>query len=230
MESTSSEKTEQKGTGYLVFFDLDRTITSTVSGRVIAIAAHRKGMLRRRVVMNALFNSLANRLHLKNQLSIINDMLTWVRGVPVLSLEALCAEVFADTIKPSIYSDAIKEIEMHRSGKAKIVLLSSSLEPLCSLAAVYLGMDDVICTLLDVKNGHYTGLAKGIPCFGKEKVSRMKEYCERNNGRAEDAWYYGDSGSDIPVLDAVGHPVCINPDRWLKKTALRKNWKIFRWS
>lgn len=230
MESTSSEKTEQKDTRYLVFFDLDRTITSTVSGRVIAIAAHRKGMLRGRVAMNALFNSLANRLHIKSQLSIINDMLTWVRGVPVLSLEALCTEVFTGTIERSIYSDAIKEIEMHRSGKAKIVLLSSSLEPLCSLAAGHLGMDDVICTVLDSKDGLYTGLAKGIPCFGKEKVNRMKEYCEMNNSRPEEAWYYGDSESDIPVLESVGHPVCINPDRRLKKKAEKNNWNIYRWS
>lgn len=230
MESTSSEKTEQKGTKYLVFFDLDKTITSTVSGRIIAKAAYRKGMLRGRVVLSALFNSLAYRLHLKNQLSIINDMLTWVRGVPVMSLEALCSEVFAGIIKPSIYSDAIKEIEMHRSGQAKIVLLSSSLEPLCSLAAGHLGLDDVICTVPEVKDGLYTGLTKRVPCFGKEKVNRMKEYCEMNNSRPEDAWYYGDSGSDIPVLDAVGHPVCINPDRWLKKTALRKNWEIYRWN
>lgn len=229
MENTSSEKTEQKVTKYLVFFDLDRTITPTISGRIIAKAAYSKGMLSRKVVMNALFNSFANRLRMRDHLSIINDMLNWVNGIPVLSVEALCAEVFACIIKPSIYRDAIKEIEMHRSEQAKIILLSSSLEPICSLAATHLGMDDIICTVLDVKNGLYTGMTKGAPCFGKEKLIRMKDYCEMNNSRPEEAWYYGDSGSDIPVLESVGHPVCINPDRRLKKTALRRKWKIYQW-
>jgi phosphoserine phosphatase len=64
----------------------------------------------------------------------------------------------------------------------------------------------------------------------KKKLIRMKDYCEMNNSRPEEAWYYGDSGSDIPVLESVGHPVCINPDRRLKKTALRRKWKIYQWS
>ena len=157
-------------------------------------------------------------------------MVGWIKGIQEMELVSLCTEVFRDTILPSIHIEAGPEIEFHKNNNARLVILSSSLEPLCILVADHLKMDDVICTKLDVHNGIYTGFSSGTPCFGEEKVVRMKEYCEKNNSRPEEAWYYGDSKADLPVLTAVGHPVCINPDRYLERTAKKKNWTIYNWS
>jgi phosphoserine phosphatase len=66
-------------------------------------------------------------------------------------------------------------------------------------------------------------------CFGPEKAVRLKEYCKINNSSPSDAWYYGDSISDLPALLSVGHPVCVNPDYKLKKSAIKRDWKIVNW-
>jgi HAD superfamily hydrolase (TIGR01490 family) len=230
METISSEKVDKKRPAYTAFFDLDRTITKTVSGKVIAQAAHKKGLLKGSDLISALYNSFAFRLKLKGQRKIIDDMLGWVAGIKEIELVSLCSEVFRDKILPSIHVEAGPEVEFHKNNNARLVILSSSLQPLCNLVAEHLKMDDVICTSLDVHDGIYTGLASGIPCFGYEKVRRMKEYCEKNNSKPEEAWYYGDSKADLPVLESVGHPVCINPDRFLERTAKKKNWTIYNWS
>jgi phosphoserine phosphatase len=74
-----------------------------------------------------------------------------------------------------------------------------------------------------------TGLPVGHLCFGEEKAVRLQEYCARKNSLQSDAWYYGDSISDLAALNIVGNPVCVNPDKKLKKTAIERNWKILNW-
>jgi len=90
-------------------------------------------------------------------------------------------------------------------------------------------MDDIICSDIEVKNGYLTGRPRGRLCFGEEKKSRLREYCEKNNTKTSDAWYYGDSISDLPALSSVGNPLCVNPDKKLKKAAHKRGWKTLRW-
>jgi HAD superfamily phosphoserine phosphatase-like hydrolase len=118
---------------------------------------------------------------------------------------------------------------MHKDKNAAIVILSSALLPICRKVADYLDLDDVICTELKVEGNCFTGRPSGKICFGNEKLFRLKKYCEKINSKISDAWYYGDSISDLPVLTIVGYPVCINPDRQLMKKAREKNWIIFNW-
>lgn len=118
-----------------------------------------------------------------------------------------------------VYEEARSEIKWHKEKNAKIVLLFSALTPVCREMVKNLKMDDIVCSDLEVINGNLTGRPVGKLCFGKEKAVRLLSYCEKYNSNASDAWYYGDSISDLAVLGSVGSPVCINPDRMLKKEA-----------
>jgi putative phosphoserine phosphatase/1-acylglycerol-3-phosphate O-acyltransferase len=181
-------------------------------------------------LVTAVYLSIAFKLRLKDQLKIIDDMVTWVKGMSEKTIIDLCSEVYHDILLPSVYAEARTEIEIHKSKKARLVILSSALAPICQEVAKDLGMDDILCSRLEVKNGYLTGHPLGHLCFGEEKRTRLKEYCEKNNTNTADAWYYGDSISDLPALSSVGNPVCVNPDRQLKKTAYRRGWKILRWN
>lgn len=229
MEPIFSERHREYSHTSLAFFDLDMTLSNTVSGKALAHAAFSKGLLKGKDLLSAISNSLAFRWGLKDEMKIIDEMIGWVRGIPESDLRNLCSEVFNKVILPSIFNEARKEIELQKSKPAKVVILSSSLAPLCSMVADHLKMDDFLCTKLEISDGLYTGRPEGIPCFGRGKVIALKEYCERNNSIPEDAWYYGDSTSDIPVLSAVGHPVCINPSRNLRKKAAGENWPVLCW-
>jgi HAD superfamily hydrolase (TIGR01490 family) len=228
MEIISSK--DNKKTGYIAFFDLDRTITKEVSGTELARSALRKGLLSYTNLIYALYNSLAHKLNIKDEQKIVDEMASWVKDLPENAFLDLCADVTRNVMLPSVYEQARSEINFHKGKNAKVVLLSSALTPVCQEMAKNLEMDDFVCSDLEVVNGYLTGRPVGRLCFGKEKVVRLLSYCEKYNSKASDAWYYGDSISDLAVLSSVGNPVCANADRRLKKEAVSRNWKIVNWT
>jgi HAD superfamily hydrolase (TIGR01490 family) len=225
-----SSEYNNRANSYVVFFDLDRTIIKAVSGRALAKRAFKKGLMNISDIPIALYLGLAFRIGLADPVKIMERMLGWVKGLPEQELKNLCSEVLSEDLLPSVHSEVHDELKMHKARNARIIILSSSLEQICQGVADRLKMDGIICSKLEVSNGHLTGLPEGNLCYGQEKLIRLKEYCEKNNNKTEDSWYYGDSISDLPALEVVGNPVCINPDRQLRKKAAAKGWKIYRWN
>jgi len=215
---------------YIVFFDLDKTLTNSISGKALAAAAFRKGLLSNWKLLNAAILTLEFRLRLTDQLKIIDAMVSWVKGIPEKSIDDLCTEVFNEVLFPSVYKDAISEIKHHKAKNAKVVILSSALATICKQMAENLNIDDIICSGLEVKNGYITGRPLGHLCFGEEKAVMLKRCCEIFNFSLSEAWYFGDSISDLHALNAIGNPVCVNPDKKLKKVAKRRGWKIVLWN
>jgi phosphoserine phosphatase len=107
-----------------------------------------------------------------------------------------------------------------------VVLLSSATSPICEPVAAHLELDAMICTHLETRDGAFTGRTQGRLVYGKEKKRRMLSFCLEHEGDASDAWYYGDSHTDRFVMEAVGNPVAVSPDRRLKKIAVRHTWPI----
>ena len=227
--ATTSSNDNKNSLDYIVFFDLDRTLTGKISGRELVKTAFKSGLMSNSDLLYAFYLSVAYKFRLKDPVSIIDAMAAWVKDLPENRLALLYSKVFHEDLLPSLYPDAEKEIAKHKERKAKTVILSSSLKQLCMEMANYLGMDDVICSELEIINGIYTGLSLGAYCFGEEKAVRLKKYCEKNNSTADKAWYYGDSISDLPVLSSVGYPVCVNPDNKLKKAARQNKWPVVNW-
>jgi HAD superfamily hydrolase (TIGR01490 family) len=221
---------DNAGTGYYIaFFDLDRTITKAISGRELARGAFRKGIMKLPDMIQGIFLSMAFKSGLKSQTKIINDLVKWVRGMPEQTLTDLCHDISVNVLIPSVYDEAREELRMLKKRTGKTVMLSSALTCICVEMAQNLNIDDIICSELEVRDGVLTGRPLGRLCFGEEKLVRLKKYCENNSIPVEDTWYYADSISDLPVLSVVGHPVCINPDRKLKKAAESAGWPVIYW-
>jgi HAD superfamily hydrolase (TIGR01490 family) len=216
--------------GYTVFIDLDRTIINNVSGKVLAVNAIRKGYVKLPELIKILFSYLLYKFRLTDPQNMAEKMIRWTRGMPETIFNELCNESVENTLFPSIYKQALNEIESHRRNNARIILLSASIEQICKRIASGIGIDDVISTSLEVKEGYLTGRAVDTLCFGDVKTARLRDYCSFNSINISESWYYGDSISDLPVFLAIGSPVCINPDRRLKKTALKRGWMILKWS
>ena len=228
MATISSEIRTKKGS-YIVFFDLDLTLTSAISGRALAAAGFKKGLFNAWDFINAIFLSVVFRIKLKDPYRIVGSMIRWVKGIPENTMNDLCSQVFHEILLPSVYKDAITEIEYHKSKDAKIVILSSALKSICIEMANSLNIDDIICSELESRDGYLTGRPVGRLCFADEKAIRLLAYCEKHNHSTSESWYYGDSISDLPALSKVGHPICVNPDTRLRKTAKERDWKILTW-
>lgn len=217
-------------TRYIAFFDLDRTITRAVSGNELALAAYKEKLLPLSGIIHALWMLAGYKLSLRDPQELIYIMTMWVKGIPEQTLNSLSAGIVNDKIIPGVYPQALDEIRIHSVNNARTVILSSSPLSVCSLVAQSIGIDDVICSRLEVENGNLTGRSVGPLCFGNEKAVKLREYCEKNNTDPAVCWYYGDALADFPALSIVGHPVCVNPERKLRKKAAEKGWKIYHWA
>lgn len=226
---TISSENKSDGKRYIAFFDLDHTLIMANSGKLLIREAREKGLLTTMDLAKAIWLSFLYKFRLRNTEKIIAGMLQWLEGVPVRKVSELSTEVFLKNMAGAIADEARNEIKMHQEKNAAVVILSSALCPVCQSVAGHLNMDDIICTRIETTGGICTGRPSGNLCFGKEKVARLREYCEKNNSRVEDAWYYGDSYSDLAVLQTAGKPVCVNPDKRLLKAAKEYNWKICKW-
>jgi HAD superfamily hydrolase (TIGR01490 family) len=205
------------GKKYIAFFDLDRTIISSNSGKILIQHSYKQGMMTSKDLMKGIYLSLLYRFELKDITKIITAMVKWMKGLTDYHLSK------------SIRYEVNSEINFHKKMGARVVILSSAILPICRNVADYLEMDDIICSNLEIVDGIYTGRPDGPLCFGEEKVTRLIDYCRLNGINPLDSWYYGDSFSDLAVLSSVGNPVCINPDKKLKKAAQKKGWKILLW-
>jgi HAD superfamily hydrolase (TIGR01490 family) len=214
---------------YIAFFDLDGTIISANSGELLARLGYNYGFISRMDLIKGTYLSVLYKYNLMDTLKIIDKMVKWFAGVSEKTIMELSEEIVKNYLLESIRWEIWPELKLHKERNAEVVILSSSISPVCRLVANHLDMDSIICSNLQIVNGLYTGFPVGHLCFGEEKLARLKEYCEKKNSSPEDAWYYADSISDFPALNGVGHPVCINPDRKLAKVAKNKSWEIQSW-
>lgn len=214
---------------YSVFFDLDKTIIPKVSGREVAYLAIRNGLIKPLVLAMISVNYIFYKISLITPRQMAEKIITWTKNIPCATFNELCAEATDTRLIPSIYKDALKEIEYHRANNARIVVLSASVMQICEKVAEETGFDDIICTELEFRDKLLTGKTSGSLCFGEEKVKRLRDYCYKNNINISESFYYGDSISDIPVFVLVGFPVCVNPGFRLKKLAQRNSWQIRKW-
>jgi HAD superfamily hydrolase (TIGR01490 family) len=219
----------QRAIRYAAFFDLDRTLIGEISGKAIVRMAWKRGHIAWSDLFKAFYVYFLFKLRLKDPKTIIDDMVRWVKGKHETEMDELCLHVFREVLLPSVFIEAKSEINFHKENDAKVIILSSALKPICSSMSESLGMDGYICSSLESRDGYLTGKPDGRLCYGEEKLNRLTGYCSANNMNPSALWYYSDSISDLPVLSSVGNPVCVNPDRELKKEALKRGWKILLW-
>lgn len=214
---------------YVAFFDLDNTILNINSGEALLRRAYKNGILSTRKLINTYYLSILYKVNLIDSLEIIEKLAAWLAESAVNDIESLSNEIVEKDLIPAIRSQIITEMQIHKEQGAQLVILSSALASICFPLAKHLGMNAVICSELEIVNQHYTGRTKAGFCIKNEKLNRMNQYLLANRYSQEDSFYYADSIDDLPVLDSVGHAVCVNPDKRLEKIARECGWVIHKW-
>jgi HAD superfamily hydrolase (TIGR01490 family) len=216
--------------GYVAFFDLDHTILKINSGESFLRRAYKNGLLSNRKLMQAYGLAILYKFNLADPSAIIEKLNGWLANASVHDVATLCDEIVEKDLIPAIRPEMIGEIKMHKRQGADLVILSSVMASIGILIAKHLEMNSVICSEMEVVNQQYTGRPMGKFCFRDEKLNRMNQYLQISNFTHEDSYYYADSIDDLPVLQSVGHAVCVNPDKTLEKIARKNNWDIRTWN
>jgi phosphoserine phosphatase len=128
-------------------------------------------------------------------------------------------------VDPIIYSEALELMATHRHAGRLIVIVSASPAEIVLPLARYLEADEAIASraLVD-EEGRYSG-AMAFDAFGPAKVDAMTELAARRGIDLAASYAYSDSATDLPMLEAVGHPVAVNADRELARIATERGWE-----
>ena len=129
-------------------------------------------------------------------------------------------------VTPIIYAEALELIEEHRVAGRRVFIVSASPEEIVEPLADHLEVDEAIASRARIDDeGCYTGEME-FYAYGEQKAVAMREIAEREGIDLSASWAYSDSASDLPMLEAVGHPVVVNPDRDLARVARERQWEV----
>lgn len=139
-------------------------------------------------------------------------------------------DCFREVICPNLFEEAPGCVAEHRAAGRRIVLVTGSIDFIIAPLARFLGADDVIAPQLVEQAGRFTGELNGPAVGHLEKARRIEAYARGQTLDLSASFAYGDSIADLPMLQAVGHPHVVNPDKPLSLTARRRGWPILRWT
>lgn len=214
---------------YIAFYDLDRTILSTSSGKLFVQYLYNKKIISSLDLVAGIYVNIIHRLGIIHSDAIIRRWVARFSGWSENKMQAMTDDWFSSMVEPTIRDSASDSIQAHNNKGARTVILSAATRFICEPVQQKLNMDETICTELDIRDGIFTGHIIGDYNHGDEKLRRALDYCSSNGFDLDTAWYYADSISDLPVLEKVQHPMCVTPDRLLRKVAKKRGWQILDW-
>jgi len=210
------------------FFDLDKTIIAKSSTLAFTRPMFKAGLLSGSMLAKA---GIAQAYYQAfgadhDQLERVKEELAGlVQGWSQEEVEALVRETVDEVVTPLVYAEALAIIDQHKRDGRKVVVISASPEEIVRPLCRYLGISDVIATKSEVDaEGIYTGKIE-FYAFGAGKADAMRAMAETDDIDLDASYAYSDSVTDLPMLEAVGNPIVVNPDNDLAAIAEERGWE-----
>ncbi|HEU5149867.1 MAG TPA: HAD-IB family hydrolase [Iamia sp.] len=213
------------------FFDLDKTVIAKASMVAFGGPLYRAGLLNRWLLLRALYGQLVY-LYLgadeERMAKMRTKALALTTGWDQAHVRAIVAETLEEVIDPIVFDEAVDLIAEHQAAGRRVFIISTSPEEIVLPLARHLGVDEAIATRAAVDaDGRYTGEVD-FYAYGPHKAERMREIAAQRGIDLAASYAYSDSITDVPMLEAVGHPTAVNPDRDLARVAAEQGWEV-RW-
>ncbi len=150
------------------------------------------------------------------------------RGWEQARISAIVRETLTDVIEPIVYDEALELIAEHRGAGRRVFIVSASPEEIVAPLAQYLGVDEAIATRAGLdESGRYTGEVE-FYAYGPHKAEAIRRIAAIEGIDLDASFAYSDSATDLPMLEVVGTPVAVNPDRDLMRISRERGWEV-RW-
>jgi HAD superfamily hydrolase (TIGR01490 family) len=214
------------------FFDLDRTIIGGSSVFIFGLVAYKSGLVTKKELLtdarNAITFKMAGASDEKTD-AVKDRILQAIEGVEVTTLTSM-----ADQIIPKLMHDVRREarglIDLHTDAGRDTYIVSASPIEIVGTFAEEMNMTGGLGTVAEIDNGIYTGELAQPFCYGEGKADALNRIASEMGYDLEASYAYTDSAGDLPMLDAVGHPVAVNPDNALETIAYHRGWPIVEFS
>jgi HAD superfamily hydrolase (TIGR01490 family) len=214
------------------FFDLDKTIIAKSSTLAFSKPFFNQGLLNRRAVLKSSYAQFifllsgADHDQMDRMRTHLTNMCT---GWDVAQVKSIVNETLHDIMTPLVFAEAADLIAAHKLCGRDVVVVSASGEEIVAPIARALGATHAMATRMVVEDGKYTGEV-AFYCYGEGKVQAIRELAAREGYPLEHCYAYSDSITDLPMLEAIGHPSVVNPDRGLRREAADRGWPVLSFS
>ena len=210
-------------------FDMDRTLLRRESASLYVRYQRDIGEATLGDLIKALFWVGQYTLGILDMEKVARKVVLELRGMPETVMAARCDDFFSQYLEPHI-TDAGREAVRKHLAAGDVCAIVTGASPYASWPlARRLRIEHVVSTVFEVEGGIFTGRAEPPLCLGEGKVIRAERLAKALDFRLEDAVFYTDSISDLPLLERVAEPVVVNPDPRLRRLAAQRGWRIERW-
>jgi alcohol-forming fatty acyl-CoA reductase len=136
-------------------------------------------------------------------------------------------ELFSTLLIGKSFPAGIRRVREHRALGHRTLLITGALEIVVEPFRPL--FDEVVCARLSERDGRLTGELDHSPPTGEARALAMAAYAAAEGLELAESMAYADSASDLPMLEAVGHPVAVNPEVKLATIARRRGWHTEQW-
>ena len=210
------------------FFDLDRTLITVSSGHLWFRRERAEGRL---TITQAIEAGIWGLLYNAGLMQSHNGLERAVRGLTGKSEAEMIDRsnrFYDEEIAHTIAPGAHEVLAAHREKGEPLVLLTSSTHYLADCIRRDLNLDEALAMRLEAADGLFTGHIEQL-CFGAAKVDIARRWASERDIDLAQCSFYSDSYTDLPMLEQVGRPVAVHPDRRLVRVARKRGWEVMDW-
>ncbi|MBZ4318207.1 HAD family hydrolase [Streptomyces huiliensis] len=210
------------------FFDLDKTVIAKSSTLTFGKSFYQGGLINRRAALRTAYIQFvfllggADHEQMERMRKYLSEL---CRGWNVHQVREIVAETLHQLIDPIIYDEAASLIEEHHAAGRDVVIVSTSGAEVVEPIGRLLGADRVVATRMVVEDDVFTGEVEYY-AYGPTKAEAVRELAASEGYDLAGCYAYSDSATDLPMLEAVGHPHAVNPDRALRREAAAREWPV----
>jgi HAD superfamily hydrolase (TIGR01490 family) len=212
----------------VAFVDVDGTLLAQTTTFLFARILRRRGLLRSSFLLRAVYHGLQHKFGRLDYGRLVNFGLKNIANIPVVDLERIAYDNFAEFVKPRLYEGVVDHFNGLRKAGTAVVLVSSSPRIVIEPLSIYLGCTDVLTTPVVIQRGRLVGVGSGPACYGEGKRFYAEEWAAERNILMDETAAYADNWSDRALLERVGRAVVVWPRGKLARLARRRGWNVVR--
>ena len=144
-------------------------------------------------------------------------------------LDAYHKEFMHQKIEPILLEKAQRVVDLHRSRGDTLLVITATNSFITWPIVKRYGIENLLATEPEIKDGRFTGKVSGIPCYKDGKIDNLMPWLKEHQESLTDSTFYSDSNNDLPLLRLVDRPVVVNADSILKEAAYQNDWEILDW-
>jgi putative phosphoserine phosphatase/1-acylglycerol-3-phosphate O-acyltransferase len=225
---TEEIRSGPSGPKVAAFFDLDQTLLAGFSATSFVWERMVTGRMAPRELADTLLGALSFAAGRTGFSGLMSATTAAYRGLAESVLEELGQEVFDKHLATQIYPESRALVRAHQDASHTVAIVSSATRYQAEPMARELGIDHVLCTRLEVESGVFTGRIVRPTCYGEGKATAARELAALHDIDIAQSWFYTDSDEDLPLLEIVGRPRPLNPNRALAQVAKERRWPVRR--